>query len=112
MNSRVIDEIKKMSGSLIGIGTDDVKLLETIENNDKIDLCYILSNSGSYSKKKFKLFKKGRTKTVNIKKLSKYFKLKSIDNILCDYETVKKYIRFFVGESIYINRGKMYIYGI
>ncbi len=111
MKERIIEEIKKMSGSLIGIGTDDGRVLETIEDNDNIDLCYILSNGGNGSKKKFKLFRKGRTKKVNIKKLSKYFRLRSIDNIVCDYGTVKKYIRSFIGESIYISRGKIYIYG-
>ena len=100
-----------MSGSLIGIGTDDVNFLEAIDDNNNIDLCYILSNGGKNGKKKFKLFRGGRTKTVNIKKLSKYFRLKSIDNILCEYGTVKRYIRSFIGESVFVCKGKTYIYG-
>ena len=110
MKERIISEIKSMEGNLIGIGTDDADMLAAIENNDDIDLCYILSNGGS-GNKRFKLFKKGRSKKVNIKKLSKYFRLRSIDNILCDYDTVKKYIRSFIGESIYIIRGYIYLYG-
>lgn len=111
MKDMIIEEIKKMSGSLVGIGTDDVSFLEAIDDNNKIDLCYILSNGGKNGKKKFKLFRGGRTKTVNIKKLSKYFRLKSIDNILCEYGTVKRYIRPFIGESIFMSKGKIFIYG-
>ena len=88
MKENIIKEIKNMSGSLLGIGIDDISMLDAIENNDKIDLCYILSNGGK-TNKKFKLFKKGRTKKVNIKKLKKYFRKKSIDNILCDYKVIK-----------------------
>jgi len=110
VKDKIISEIKNMKGNLVGIGTDDASILEAIEMNNEIDLCYILSNGGS-GNKKFKLFKKGRSKKVNIKRLSKYFRLRSIDNIVCDYDTVKKYIRSFMGESIYISRGTIYLYG-
>ena len=110
MKDKIILEVRKMQGNLIGIGTDDELILDEIEKNDNINLCYILSNGGS-GKKKFKLFKKGRSKKVNIKKLSRYFRLRSIDNILCNYNTVKKYIRSFIGESIYISNGNIYLYG-
>ena len=85
-------------------------MLDKIEENEKIDLCYILSN-GNKTDKKFKLFKKGKNKTVNIRKLKKHFKKKSIDNIVCDYEVIKKHIRSFQSGSVYVNRGKLYIYG-
>lgn len=111
MKEKIVDLIENMEGSLLGIGLDDKLFLEKIEDNDKINLCYILSNGGSPSNKKFKLFKKGRNKTVNIKKLKKYFQKKSIDNILCDYNVIKKYIRFFQSGSVYVNKGTLYIYG-
>lgn len=111
MEEKILKIIGKMEGTLLGIGTFNEKVLENIEKNDKINLCYILSNTGQKSNKKFKLFKKGKTKKVNIKKLKKHFKKKSIDNILCDYEVIKKYKRHFVIGSIYINGGKLYIYG-
>lgn len=112
MKEKIIKELKKMEGSLLGIGIDDKLLLDIIEENDKIDLCYILSNkSNGESSKKFKLFKNGRNKTVNIKKLKKYFKKKSIGNVICDYNVLKKHIRSFIPGSVYINSGKLYIYG-
>ena len=111
MKENIIKEIKVMKGSLLGIGIDDNSMLDTIENNEKIDLCYILSNGGKTENKKFKLFKKGRTKKINIKKLKKHFRKKSLDNVLCDYKVIKKFYKSFVPNSIYINKGKLLIYG-
>ena len=111
MKENILKEIKNMIGSLLGIGIDDTSMLDAIENNDNIDLCYILSNGGKNKNKKFKLFRKGRTKKINIKKLKKHFKKKSIDNVLCDYKVIKKFYKSFVPNSIYINKGKLLIYG-
>ena len=111
MREKIIDIIDKIDGSLLGIGIDDETMLEKIENNDKINLCYILSNNNGKEGKKFKLFKKGRNKKVNIKKLKKYFRKKSIDNIICDYRVIKKFSRSFISGSVYINKNKLYIYG-
>ena len=111
MKENIIKEIKKMNGSLLGIGIDDAGMLDAIENSNGIDLCYILSNGGKSGNKKFKLFKKGRTKKINIKKIKKYFRKKSIDNILCDYKVVKKFYKSFVPNSIYVNKEKILIYG-
>ncbi len=111
MKEEILKIIDNMQGSLLGIGIDDETMLEKIENNSNINLCYILSNGGKGKNKKFKLFKKGRSKKVNIKKLKKYFNKKSIDNILCDYRVVKRFIRSFMSGSIYINKKKLYIYG-
>lgn len=111
MKDKILELIDSMEGSLLGIGIDDETLLEKIERNSKIDLCYILSNNGKEKGKKFKLFQKGRNKKINIKKLKKYFKKKSLDNVLCDYNAVKKFTRSFISGSIYINKGCLYIYG-
>lgn len=112
MEEEIIKEIKRMSGSLLGIGIDDKSILDEIEKNDKIDLCYILSNNfGGTSKKRFNIFERGKRKTVNIKKLKKHFKKKSIDNIICNYNIVKPFYRPFVSNSVNINKGKLYLYG-
>ena len=111
MKENIIKEIKKMEGSLLGIGIDDASMLDAIEGNNRIDLCYILSNGGKSGNKKFKLFRKGRTKKINIKKIREHFRKKSIDNLLCDYNVIKKFYRSFISNSVYINKGKLLIYG-
>lgn len=111
MKENILKEIKNMKGSLLGIGINDVSMLDAIENNDNIDLCYILSNGGRAENKKFKLFKRGRTKKINIKKLKNHFRKKSIDYILCDYKVVRKFYKSFVPNSIYINKSNLLIYG-
>lgn len=111
MKEEILKIIDAMEGTLLGIGIEDETMLEKIENNDKINLCYILSNGGKEKNKKFKLFKKGRNKKVNIKKLKKYFNKNSIDNVLCDYRVVKRFVRSFIAGSIYVNKEKLYIYG-
>ena len=31
--------------------------------------------------------------------------------MICNYEDIKKYLRFFIKDSIYVTRGVIYIYG-
>ena len=111
MKEEITKEIKKMKGNLIGIGIDEVKFLDEIEKNKKIELCFLLTKKGTFNDKKFKLNKTGKSKTVNIKKLKKRFRIKSCDNILCNYEIVKKFYKSFIPSSIYITRGNLYLYG-
>lgn len=110
MENKIIKLLKGLNGSLLGIGLDNELMLDAINENDNIDLCYLFSNA-KIRGKKFNSYGKGKNKTVNIKKLRKYFKKKSLDNVVCNYEVIKKYIRGFVSNSVYINRDKLYIYG-
>lgn len=109
MDTYIIEKIKKMEGTLIGIGIENKKIKEEIQNNSNIKTCYLLEKFPSIlSKKKFQIF---NNKTVNIKKIKKVFKKKRIDNIICNYETVKPFLKTFVRDSVYINKNKLYIYG-
>ena len=101
--------IKGLKGTLLGIGLDE-KLLEIIEKNNDINNCFIMEDRSRLSKK-FDFFGGGKDKKINIKKIRKIFKKKTLDNIICNYETIKPYFRRFVSNSIYINKGKLYIYG-
>lgn len=99
-----------MQGSLLGIGFDDDQILDAIEANDNIQTCFLLTPKNSNSKK-FNMTKHGRNKKISIKKIKKYFKKKSIDNVICKYETIKSFYRSFIPNSIYINKGTLYVYG-
>jgi len=110
MESKIINLLKELNGSLLGIGLDNELMLDAINENNNIDLCYLFSNA-KIKGKKFDSYGKGKNKKVNIKRLRKYFKKKTLDNVVCNYEVIKKYIRGFVSNSVYINRNKLYIYG-
>lgn len=110
MEEKLIKELKIIKGSLLCIGLSSPLMLDIIRDNENVKECYLISDNKKRGKK-FNMHKKGRKKKVNIKKLSKYFRIKSVDNIICNYNVIKKYIRSFQGESVYINRKKLYIYG-
>lgn len=111
MINEIIKEVKSIKGTVLGIGIEDKKVLDEIEKNKNIQLCFLLNNYKKNTNKKFKLNKKGKTKKINIKKLKKHFRKKSFDNIICNYETIKKFYKSFVPNSIYINKGKLFVYG-
>ena len=41
----------------------------------------------------------------------KYFKKKSLNTIVCNFDIIKKFQRSFVPNSVYLNNGTLYIYG-
>ncbi len=110
MNEQIKNILKKMQGSLLGIGFDNDDLLDIIENNDNIHTCFLLTPK-KINSKNFNMTKHGRNKKINIKKIKKHFKKKSIDNILCNYKTIKQFQKSFVPNSIYLNNHNLYIYG-
>lgn len=99
-------ELKKISGSVLGIGLDE-KAQNILDKNKNVVECFLLnSNSTGNSKTK------GRTKTINIKKIRKIFRKKSFDYIIGNFEELKPYLRSFIKNSIYLNKGKIYFYNI
>ena len=110
MNEKLLQIINNLEGSLLGIGFEDNILLDAIENNNSIHSCYLLTKKNP-SSKKFNMTKKGRNKKINIKKIKKQFKKKSLDTIICNYEVIKPFYRSFIPNSIYLNKGTLYLYG-
>lgn len=100
---KINDIIKQFNGNVLGIGLDE-KILKQLNKNNKITECNLLNNVT-----KGKGY--GFSKTIKIKKIRKYFKKKSVDFILCNYEVMSKYLNSFVKNSIYLNDFKIYYYG-
>ena len=110
MDKYLIEQIKKMKGVTLGVGIDNEKIKEAIQNNNDIQICYLLEESKSLlNKKKMKIF--NNNKTINIKKIRKTFKKKRINNLICNYKTIKPFLKTFVRDSVYINKNSLYIYG-
>ena len=110
MNKQILEIINNLKGSLLGIGLNDNTFLDAIEQNNNINTCYLLNNI-SLTGKKFSITKRGKNKKINIKKIKKYFKKKSLDNIIVNYDTIKQFYRSFIPNSIYLNKDTLYIYG-
>jgi len=107
MNSLYDDlakQIKNLEGNVLGIGTFDKKIMEAFKENNKLTSCNILSND--------EMRKTEGNYKIDIKKLRKVFKKKKIDYIVCNIKDVKNYMRYFVKDSIYINKSKLFLYGL
>lgn len=110
MNKQILEIIENLKGSLLGIGLEDETLLDAIEENENIKTCYLLSNL-SLTGKRFSITKHGKSKKINIKKIKKQFKKKSLDNIICNFDIIKQFYRSFIPNSIYLCNKTIYIYG-
>ena len=88
MYKYLLDVIKNMEGNVITIGIDD-KLINGFKKNKKVNV-YEINKSENVSLFQRKKRKMSNGKNINIKKLYKYFKKKSIDYIICDYEQITK----------------------
>ena len=103
------DEIKNMEGNVLAIGIDD-KLINAIKKNKNISAFEICKSErfSLFQKKKRRLESNG--KSINIKKLHKYFKKGSINYIIVDYEQILKHYKYVFKDSIYLSKGKLYFY--
>lgn len=106
MDREIEKIIKNLEGNVLGIGLTK-SMVEAIEKNNQILECNLLESYVQEQEGKKKKLKK-----IRIKKLNKYFRKKSIDTILCKYDLIQKYMNTFVKNSVYINRKKLYFFGV
>lgn len=109
----IYDITKVTSGNVLGIGVDKT-ISEILEKNDRVLNCNLLNsyvkedNIENTNKKK----KRKKLKTIKVKKIRKIFKKKKVDFIICNIDEIKKYLRTFIKDSVYINKDMLYIYNI
>lgn len=112
MYKYLLEIIKKIEGNVIGVGLDD-KLLDGFNKNNRVNVYTIekakpsFGMGGGKSKKR----KTNSGKTINIKKLYKYFKKDSVDYIIGNIEEVNDYLKYFIRDSIYLDKKMIYLYG-
>lgn len=104
INKVLISKIKEMDGSLLGFGIKDDGVLEAIEKNNKITICNLLdeNSKGKGSGKK--------NKKVRINNIRKVFKKKKTNHLICNYELLKKDLKTFISDSIYITKDNICFY--
>lgn len=110
MYKYLIEIIKKIEGNVIGIGLDD-KLLAGFKSNNKVNVYTIDKAITKIGFTKNKKRKTSSGKTINIKKLYKYFRKNSIDCIFCNAEEINDYLKYFIRDSIYLDKKVIYLYG-
>lgn len=109
MFNRLEEIIKKVDGNVLSVCLDD-KLMNAFNNNKKINLYSIDSNTNAGFIRKKSKRKTNKGKVINIKKLRKYINKKSVNYIFCNMNEMFSYYKYFIKDSIYLNNNKLYIY--
>ena len=104
---KIYDIAKLVSGNVLGIGVDE-KISQILEQNERVLNCNLLNSEVKITQQG----KKERQKKISVKKIRKIFKKKNVDYIICNIEEMKKYLKTFIRDSIYINKDMLYIYNI
>lgn len=110
MYKALLEIIKTIEGNILCVGVDN-KLLDGFWKNNLASVYTIDKAERGLGISKGKKRRTNSGKTINIKKLYKYFKKDSIDGIFCNIEEVSDYLKYFVRDSIYLNKKEIYIYG-
>ena len=109
MFNKLEEIIKKTEGNVLSVCLDE-KLMNHFDNNKKINLYSIDSNTSVGLIKKKHKRKTNKGKNINIKKLKKYINKKSVDYMFCNMNEMFSYYKYFIKDSIYLNNKKLYIY--
>ncbi len=98
--------VKTVDGNILCIGIKYNQIMKLLLKNRKIISCKLIeTNIDSISNNKSK------DKVISLKDIKKIFGKKKIDYIICDFKEVKKELKHYIKNNIYINKTKTYIYG-
>jgi hypothetical protein len=102
---KLIKIVKSLKGSLILIGVDDLNVNDAIKQNKNLVSVDILSDltNNKISNESF------NNEELNIRDFKKHFKKNKHETIICNYKQVSKFLNYFVKDSIYISKDKIYI---
>lgn len=101
--------IKNCKGNILTVCLDQ-KLMEAFNSNNNISLLSIQSNNNLGGNIKTKKKKLNGSKNINIKKLRKYIKKKSVDIMFCNMNEMYEYYKHFIKDSIYLCNNTIYLY--
>lgn len=104
---KVIDylnnNLKTLKGSLIGIGFEEEKLVNTIDKNNKITECNLLDCFCPDDDE-------GKVKKIRLGRLRKKFKKKKPDYIIYNLESIKDYKDKFVYDTVFLTKKEIAFY--
>lgn len=105
MDKKMNEILEQLSGKVVGIGLKK-ELVEVINQNEQVSNFTLLESN--FNKQKGK---SGRVKVVHIKKIHKIFKKKRIDYTIVNFKDVERFMKYFIKNSIFITKQKIYLYG-
>lgn len=98
---------QELSGTVMAMGIDSKLVLDDLEKNKRIEQCALLD---CIEVMPIDGMKK-RNKKIPLKKLRKKVGKKKIDTILCRIDTIDRYWRYFIRDSIYMTKGEIIYFG-
>ena len=109
--SKLVYEIKKLNGFVLGVGYLKDKFLKEMDKNPNIEVDLLTNNEAASSKIELKKSeKKKKGKNVSIKKIKKIFKKRRPNYIICNVDDIESYLRYFVKDSISITNHAIYVF--
>jgi len=102
----LMDDIKKMKGSILGFGDFDEKIINSINKNDNIIEFSLLSNGIISSEDSGR----SSSKKILYRKIRRKFRKKNITNIIASYEDLDKYHRRFISDSLYLAKNQIHVF--
>ena len=108
---QLFEAAKTINGKVVCIGVKDEKLLKLLSKNKDADIFTItrIINRSLFFRNKKATLPDG--KKINIRKIKKAFKKKSVDYVICDLNEIEDYFKYFISNSVVINSKMLYIYG-
>ncbi len=111
---KLTDIVKDMTGEVVCFGVKDEAIMNLLQRNKNTN-AFLINREPRKSiftrRKKVKIDGQKKGKKMNMKKIRKTFKKKSVDYILCDFNEIYDYFKYFIYDSTVINKGKLYLYG-
>lgn len=113
IEKELIKILKKIEGRVLVIGQNTSALNKVILENNNIYSCDIFSiNSGSgKSKKNTGELNEKKDRQIILRNIDKEYKKKDLDYIFCDIEVIQKEVNYFIKNSLFLSKHKIYIYG-
>lgn len=100
--------IRSLEGYVLGLGISSSAMQNEIARNEKITQCTLLEDMGKEDPKDKS---KQKDLSINIRDLRKKWKWKKIDFMIAETETIFPYLKYFVKDSIYLSKTKIYLFG-
>ncbi len=111
---KLTDIVKKMTGEVVCFGVKEENIINLLQKNQNVN-AFLINREPRKSiftrRKKVKIGNQKKGKKLNMKKIRKTFKKKSVDYIICDFNEIYDYFKYFIYDSTVINKGKLYLYG-